>query len=230
MHCTEENCALAQRFIWAVIDWEILVNSYGKHQCWYGDFEPNSAIGIHASVLCALQEGFRAGKGHQGFWNPHGEFSWVQKGFEGAKKAYAPKLMTAITHRDGLLPYSSEKEPILITDNYINLNTVVDAHITPSMIQHYILDSLRFAVDILRPFLNQGINLEGGYGPIDDALYLEKKQIQENLQDELRTHLHPFCMLLCGQMEDYLPNYMTKYPHTTQNIRNEYENERLEDF
>ena len=105
-----------------------------------------------------------------------------------AKRAYALKMMAFGVNY--IVCLHQHKYHIPITDSKIDLMNVVDAHITLPMVQKYILDSLCFATDVLRPFFQQGINMEGGAGPIDSALHLEKEQIQENLRAQLlQQHL-----------------------------------------
>lgn len=214
----------AEQLIWAIIDWENIVNRYDGHRCWTEPAE--GAMGEHARLIQQLMEGFRIDVGRKNFWHPHPESSWLTQGMESAQIAYGYKMVEGLS--SGIRSIRLHT-PIKTSDHEIDMYEVFTASCNEFLVQHFIIDALKFAIKMLSPLTPIGANPESTYTSVAIAIDNDRKGLEQQIRTYLLKELQPLILLLCTQAEPWVSSICEKLPSVA-DIRRKYEDEALEDY
>lgn len=214
----------AEQLIWAIVDWENIVNHYDEHRCWTE--AKTGAMEEHANLIRQLMQGFHIDVDRKEFWHPHLENSWLTQGMEVAKIAYGYKMV------EGLSPGIRRihlNTPVKISDDEIDMYEVFKASCDGNLVLHFIIDSLKFAIKMLAPLTPIGANPGSTYTTVAIAIDEGRKILEQQIRAHLLKELQPLIALLCAQAEPWESSIYAKLP-SVQDIRTRYENEALDHY
>ena len=215
----------AEQLIWAIVDWEIIVNRHDGHRCWT-EVEDESTMGKHARLIQHLMQGFRIDVGRKNFWHPYPESSWLTQGMESAQIAYGYKMVEGLSTNMRSIRLNT---PVKISDHEINMYDVFKASCNESLVQHFIIDSLKFAIKMLAPLTPIGANPESTKTSVANAIDNDRKGLEQQIRTYLLKELQPLITILCAQAEPWVCNAFDKYP-SAEEIREKYINEAADDW
>ena len=172
----------SEQLIWSIIDRENIVNYDNKDRCWT---EPaKGATGEHAHLIQELLQGFRINVGRKEFWHPHPENSWLTQGMDAARIAYGYKMIEGMSSGSGAGRLHLNN-PIKTTDHEINMHEAFKASCDEHLVNHFVIDSLKFAIKMLAPLTPIGANPGGTYTTVAIAIDKDRKRLEQ----QIRTYI-----------------------------------------